>query len=59
MARERLYDSNMQPMRLRLIGTRNKGGRQYNLPNAHEVVSLIPGDGNHADSELHPSFTAL
>jgi hypothetical protein len=40
----------MQPMRLRLIGTRNKDGHQYNFPTVHEVAPLIPGDGNPTDS---------
>ncbi|GJT06054.1 hypothetical protein Tco_0840516 [Tanacetum coccineum] len=44
MAGERIKSSNDQRLKLRLIGTRNQDGRQYNLPTASEVVALIVGD---------------
>ncbi|KAF5793897.1 putative DNA helicase [Helianthus annuus] len=50
MARERFDDSSRQPVRLRLLGTRNTQPRQYNLPTASEVAALIPSDGNPTDS---------
>ncbi|XP_022027999.1 uncharacterized protein LOC110929180 [Helianthus annuus] len=50
MARERFDDSSRQPVRLRLLGTRNTQARQYNLPTASEVAALIPSDGNPTDS---------
>ncbi|XP_021992170.2 uncharacterized protein LOC110888986 [Helianthus annuus] len=50
MARERFNDASMQPLRLRLISTRNRGQRQYDLPTACEVAALIPGDENPTDS---------
>ena len=50
MAKDRFHGSSMQPVILRLIGQRNKDGRQYNLPTVSEVVALIPGDGSPIDS---------
>ncbi|KAK9050800.1 hypothetical protein SSX86_030230 [Deinandra increscens subsp. villosa] len=50
MARERFSESSMQPLNLRLIGTRSKDARQYNIPTASEVAALIPGDGNPTES---------
>ncbi|XP_035841358.1 uncharacterized protein LOC110919437 [Helianthus annuus] len=50
MARERFDDLSRQPVRLRLLGTRNTQVRQYNLPTASEVAALIPSDGNPTDS---------
>ncbi|GJY51737.1 hypothetical protein Tco_0442584 [Tanacetum coccineum] len=44
MAGERIKSSNDQRLKLRLIGTRNRDGRQYNLPTASEVAALIVGD---------------
>ncbi|GJY87236.1 hypothetical protein Tco_0501864 [Tanacetum coccineum] len=46
MAKDRFLQSSIQPVTLRLIGTRQHTGRQYNLPTASEVAALIPGDGN-------------
>ena len=46
MARERFNESSMQPVTLRLLGTRQRSARQYNLPTASEVAALVPGDGN-------------
>ncbi|GKC39112.1 hypothetical protein Tco_1051496, partial [Tanacetum coccineum] len=46
MAKDRFLQSSIQPVTLRLIGTRQHTGCQYNLPTAYEVVALIPGDGN-------------
>ncbi|GJY15884.1 hypothetical protein Tco_0386306 [Tanacetum coccineum] len=43
MAREGIKSSNDQRLKLRLIGTRNQDGRQYNLPTASEVAALIVG----------------
>ncbi|GKD69156.1 hypothetical protein Tco_1323246, partial [Tanacetum coccineum] len=44
MAGERIKSSNDQTLKLKLIGTRNQDGRQYNLPTAFEEVALIVGD---------------
>ncbi|GKD77876.1 hypothetical protein Tco_1340497 [Tanacetum coccineum] len=44
MAGERIRSSDDKKVSLRLIGTRQRGGRQYNLPTASEVASLIVGD---------------
>ncbi|GKD51662.1 DNA helicase PIF1, ATP-dependent [Tanacetum coccineum] len=46
MAKDRFLQSSIQLVTLRLIGTRQHTGRQYNLPTASEVAALIPGDGN-------------
>ncbi|GJZ49308.1 hypothetical protein Tco_0603498 [Tanacetum coccineum] len=46
MARERFNESSMQPVTLRLLSTRQRNAREYNLPIASEVVALVPGDGN-------------
>ncbi|GJU61822.1 hypothetical protein Tco_1243657 [Tanacetum coccineum] len=46
MAKVRFVQSSIQPVTLRLIGTRQHTGRQYNLPTASEVAALIPGNGN-------------
>ncbi|KAL2938140.1 ATP-dependent DNA helicase PIF1 [Bienertia sinuspersici] len=43
MARERCTESDLQPVKIRFIGTRSKDGRQYNLPTAAEVAALIVG----------------
>ncbi|GKA20515.1 putative DNA helicase, partial [Tanacetum coccineum] len=50
MAKDRFVQSSIQPVTLRLIGTRQHTGRQYNLPTASEVAALIPGDGNPTES---------
>ncbi|XP_035841424.1 uncharacterized protein LOC110919764 [Helianthus annuus] len=50
MARERFNDNSMQRLTLRLLGTRNRREGQYSLPTVPEVATLIPGDGNPADS---------
>ncbi|XP_056685898.1 uncharacterized protein [Spinacia oleracea] len=47
MARERFEENDLQPIRLRLIGTRQKDGRQYNLPTSSEVAALIIGTGDN------------
>ncbi|GJZ40754.1 hypothetical protein Tco_0587640 [Tanacetum coccineum] len=44
MAGERIRSSDDKKVSLRLIGTRQRGGRQYNLPTASEVASLIVED---------------
>ena len=45
MARDRFRESNNVNVKLRLIGTRSKDGRQYNVPTASEVAALIvPSD---------------
>uniref|UniRef100_A0A0R0EHY4 ATP-dependent DNA helicase n=1 Tax=Glycine max TaxID=3847 RepID=A0A0R0EHY4_SOYBN len=75
MARDRLADSQVDNIKLRLIATREKNGRTYNLPNVFEVAALIVGDF-HPDSrrdiivetqngelqrihELHSSYLGL
>ncbi|XP_021851435.2 uncharacterized protein [Spinacia oleracea] len=47
MARERFSNVEMQPVRVRLIGTRSKDGRQYNLPSTNELAALIVGNGEN------------
>nr|XP_043611899.1 uncharacterized protein LOC122583573 [Erigeron canadensis] len=44
MARDRFQQDNQENFTLRLIGRRNKDGRQYDLPTADEVAALIVGD---------------
>ncbi|GJU64221.1 putative PIF1 DNA helicase/replication protein A1-like protein [Tanacetum coccineum] len=44
MVGERIKSSNDQRLKLRFIGTRNRDGRQYNIPTASEVAALIVGD---------------
>uniref|UniRef100_A0A453CC73 Helitron helicase-like domain-containing protein n=3 Tax=Aegilops tauschii subsp. strangulata TaxID=200361 RepID=A0A453CC73_AEGTS len=44
MARDRYQESDLENVRLRLIGTRSSDGRQYNLPNASEIAALIIGE---------------
>ena len=44
MARDRLVDSQVDNVKLRLIAAREKDGRTYNLPNVSEVAALIVGD---------------
>ncbi|GJW27966.1 hypothetical protein Tco_0044841 [Tanacetum coccineum] len=45
MAGERFVSKkNQNNVRLRLIGTRERDGRKYNLPTASEVAALIVGD---------------
>ncbi|GJX04080.1 DNA helicase PIF1, ATP-dependent, partial [Tanacetum coccineum] len=44
MAGERIRSSDDKKVSLRLIGTRQRDGRQYNLPTASEVAALIVGD---------------
>ncbi|GKB35962.1 putative PIF1 DNA helicase/replication protein A1-like protein [Tanacetum coccineum] len=39
-----LSKKNQNNVRLRLIGTRERDGRKYNLPTAYEVAALIVGD---------------
>ncbi|KAG4915091.1 hypothetical protein JHK87_052648 [Glycine soja] len=46
MARDRLADSDVDNVRLRLIATREKDGRTYNVPTVSEVAALIVGDFN-------------
>ncbi|GKC74528.1 uncharacterized protein Tco_1120411, partial [Tanacetum coccineum] len=49
MAKERFSDSSRQPVSIRLLGSRRREQRQYNLPTVSEVAALIPGDGNPTD----------
>ncbi|XP_035835715.1 uncharacterized protein LOC110897674 [Helianthus annuus] len=42
--RDSLQDSPHVNLKLRLIGTREKDGRTYNLPTAGEIAALIVGD---------------
>jgi len=44
MVMDRLSDSQLDNLKLRLIAGREKDGRTYNLPNVYEVVALIVGD---------------
>ena len=44
MARDRLTDSQVDNVKLRLITSREKDCRTYNLPNVSEVAALIVGD---------------
>uniref|UniRef100_A0A0R0KKU5 Helitron helicase-like domain-containing protein n=1 Tax=Glycine max TaxID=3847 RepID=A0A0R0KKU5_SOYBN len=44
MARDRLADSQLDNVKLRLIVGREKDCRTYNLPNVSEVAALIVGD---------------
>ncbi|KAG5129577.1 hypothetical protein JHK84_035974 [Glycine max] len=44
MARDRLINSQVDNVRLKLIEAREKDGRIYNLPNVSEVAALIVGD---------------
>nr|GEX74684.1 hypothetical protein [Tanacetum cinerariifolium] len=44
MAGERIKSSNDHRLKLRLIATRNRDGRQYNLLTTSEVATLIVGD---------------
>ncbi|KAL5193323.1 hypothetical protein HKD37_20G055561 [Glycine soja] len=44
MARDRLADSQVDNIRLKLIATREKDGRVYNISNVPKVVALIFGD---------------
>ena len=44
MARDRLTNSQVDNVKLRLIVSREKDGRTYNLPNVSEVAALIVGD---------------
>ncbi|GJY83616.1 hypothetical protein Tco_0496992 [Tanacetum coccineum] len=49
MAKERFSDSSRQPVSIRLLGSKRRDQRQYNLPTISEVAALIPGDGNPTD----------
>ena len=44
MARDRLADTQVDNVKLRLKATREKDGRTYNLPNVSEVAALIVDD---------------
>ncbi|RZB57663.1 ATP-dependent DNA helicase PIF1 [Glycine soja] len=44
MARDRLADTQVDNVKLRLIATREKDGHTYNLLNVSEVAALIVGD---------------
>ena len=44
MVMDRLSDSQLDNLKLRLIAGREKDGRTYNLPNVSEVAALIVGD---------------
>lgn len=75
MARDRFGSNPTKRIRLKLIGSREKDGRQYNLPTTSEVAALIIGDIDGSDSrdivletqsrqlqrinELHPQYIAL
>ncbi|GKC64429.1 putative PIF1 DNA helicase/replication protein A1-like protein, partial [Tanacetum coccineum] len=57
MAGERIKSSDDKNLKLKLIGTRKRDGRDYNLPTASEVAALIVGDfdstKNKRDIILH------
>ncbi|XP_023741901.2 uncharacterized protein LOC111889982 [Lactuca sativa] len=75
MARDRFGSNPTERIRLKLIGSRENDGRQYNLPTTNEVAALIIGDIDGYDSrdivletqsrqlqrinELHPQYLAL
>ncbi|XP_071720143.1 uncharacterized protein [Rutidosis leptorrhynchoides] len=44
MARDRFDMDDKEPIRIKLIGSRDTNGRTYNLPTANEVAALIIGD---------------
>lgn len=44
IARDRFCSDDCSNIRLKLIGSRDKDGRRYNLPTASEVAALIIGD---------------
>ncbi|KAG5038251.1 hypothetical protein JHK86_019091 [Glycine max] len=46
MVRDRLANSDVDNVRLRLIATREKDGRTYNVPTVSKVATLIVGDFN-------------
>ncbi|XP_071738942.1 uncharacterized protein [Rutidosis leptorrhynchoides] len=43
-ARDRFDMDSNEPIRLKIIGSRDKDGRTHNLPTTHEVAALIIGD---------------
>ncbi|XP_048503649.1 uncharacterized protein LOC104906819 [Beta vulgaris subsp. vulgaris] len=47
MAKERFSGTDMQPVQVRLIATRSKDGRQYNLPSSNELAALIVGNNDN------------
>ena len=51
MARDRYKESDLENVKLRLIGTRSKDGRQYNLPTASKIAALIVGENNGENIE--------
>ncbi|GKD94931.1 hypothetical protein Tco_1374768 [Tanacetum coccineum] len=51
MAGERIRASDDKKIKLRLIGTRTRDGRDYNLPTASEVAALIVGDFDSTTSK--------
>ena len=44
MARDRLTDTQVHNVRLKLIAGREKDGRTYNIPSVPEVAALLAGD---------------
>ncbi|KAL4573437.1 hypothetical protein LXL04_020243 [Taraxacum kok-saghyz] len=50
MERERFFESTMQLVRLRLIGSRTTDGRLTNLPVVSEIAALVPGDANETNN---------
>ncbi|PIA64661.1 hypothetical protein AQUCO_00100252v1 [Aquilegia coerulea] len=65
-ARDRYTESPAVDMRIRLIGTRNRDAREYNLPSSNEVAALLIGNnvekiagGLQRITELHPSYMAM
>ncbi|XP_058723889.1 uncharacterized protein LOC131595540 [Vicia villosa] len=75
MAADRLKDSHVPDLKLKLIADRSKDGRVYNQPTVSEVAALIVGDVDTGSkrhiilerqsgrlkriSEFHPSYLAL
>ena len=46
MARDRFHESDIVPLRIRLLGNRSQNPSVYNLPTLDEVDALIVGDLN-------------
>ncbi|WVZ71971.1 hypothetical protein U9M48_020498 [Paspalum notatum var. saurae] len=51
MARDRFKESDLQNVKICLIGERRRDGRQYNLPTASKIAALILEDQNDEPSE--------
>jgi len=47
MVKDQFKDQDLHPIRLRLIGIREKDGRLYSLPTTTELAALIVGSGKN------------